>query len=179
MVYAIVDDALSLDFPLGVEREVFIRREDAERFIEEVRGDEPKVAEKLRIEERQLEAGGGVRLRYGWAAKNTSQNDKFLRVQSGTVTLTGPNGYSVTDSWAPGDASGWTSYTQTTGTAPNGKTVPIFETHKWTYFGFLPAGNYSLSVDLTVKSAVTDGWTSVTGTWLKVTNCPVTVNQGP
>ena len=102
MVYAIVDDALSLDFALGVEREVFIRREDAERFIEEVRGDEPKVAEKLRIEERQLEAGGGVRLRYGWAAKNTSQNDKFLRVQSGTVTLTGPNGYSVTDSWGSG-----------------------------------------------------------------------------
>jgi hypothetical protein len=31
---------------------------DAERFIEEVRGDEPKLGAKLRIEERELEAGG-------------------------------------------------------------------------------------------------------------------------
>ena len=37
---------------------LFIRREDAERFIEEVRGDEPEMATKLRIEERELEAGG-------------------------------------------------------------------------------------------------------------------------
>ena len=58
IVYAVVDDALSPDFPLGVELEVFIRREDAERFIEEVRGDEPEIAAKLRIEERELEAGG-------------------------------------------------------------------------------------------------------------------------
>ena len=50
--------ALSPDFPLGVDLEVFIRREDAERFIEEVRGHDPEVAAKLRIEERELEAGG-------------------------------------------------------------------------------------------------------------------------
>ena len=38
--------------------QVFIRREDAERFIEEVvGGDDPEVAAKLRIEERELEAG--------------------------------------------------------------------------------------------------------------------------
>jgi hypothetical protein len=43
IVYAVVDDALSPDFPLGVELEVFIGREDAERFIEEVRGDDPEV----------------------------------------------------------------------------------------------------------------------------------------
>jgi hypothetical protein len=34
------------------------RREDAERFIEEVRGDEPALAKALRVEERDLEAGG-------------------------------------------------------------------------------------------------------------------------
>jgi hypothetical protein len=34
---------------------VFIRREDAERFIDEVRGDGPNIAAKLRIEERELE----------------------------------------------------------------------------------------------------------------------------
>jgi hypothetical protein len=58
IVYRVVDDALSPDFPLGVELEVFIRREDAERFIEEVRGDDPGMAEKLRIEECELDAVG-------------------------------------------------------------------------------------------------------------------------
>ena len=58
IVYAVVDDALSPDFPLGDAVEGFVRREDAERFIEEVRGDEPELAAKLRIEERELEAGG-------------------------------------------------------------------------------------------------------------------------
>ena len=53
IVYAIVDDALSPDFPLGDSLEVFVRREDAERFVTEVRGDDPEVAEKLRIEERE------------------------------------------------------------------------------------------------------------------------------
>ena len=36
---------------------MFIRREDAERFLEEVRGDDPDVAAEMRIEERELEAG--------------------------------------------------------------------------------------------------------------------------
>jgi hypothetical protein len=36
-VYAVVDEALSPGFPLRVEFEVCVRREDAERFIEEVR----------------------------------------------------------------------------------------------------------------------------------------------
>jgi hypothetical protein len=51
IVYAVVDDALSPDFPLGNSLEVFIRREDAERFVEEVRGDDPELASYLRIEE--------------------------------------------------------------------------------------------------------------------------------
>ena len=41
-----------------VELEVFIGREDAERFIEEVRGDDPDMGRKPRIEEQELEAGG-------------------------------------------------------------------------------------------------------------------------
>ena len=44
-------------FPLGDSLDVFIRREDAERFIEEVRGDDPELASHPRIEERELEAG--------------------------------------------------------------------------------------------------------------------------
>ena len=57
IVYALVDDALSPDFPLGDAVEVFVRREDSERCIQEVRGDNPDVAAKLRVEERELEAG--------------------------------------------------------------------------------------------------------------------------
>ncbi len=34
--------------------ETFVRREEAERFIEEVRGDDPELASYLRIEEREL-----------------------------------------------------------------------------------------------------------------------------
>jgi hypothetical protein len=58
IVYAVVDNALSPDFALGDAVETFIRREDADRFIEEVRGDDPGIAAKLRAEERKLEAGG-------------------------------------------------------------------------------------------------------------------------
>ena len=43
---------------LGDSLGVFIRREDAKRFIEEVRGDDPELACHLRIKERELEAGG-------------------------------------------------------------------------------------------------------------------------
>ena len=55
-----MDDALSPDFPLGDAVEVFVRREDAERFIEEVRGDDPEAAGKLRIDERELDGVGGL-----------------------------------------------------------------------------------------------------------------------
>jgi hypothetical protein len=48
----------SFDHPLGDAVDTFIRREDAERFIEEVRHDDPGLASYLRIEERELEAGG-------------------------------------------------------------------------------------------------------------------------
>jgi hypothetical protein len=54
IVYAIVDEALSPDFPLGVEIEVFFRREDAERFVEEVWSDDPELASRLQIEERRF-----------------------------------------------------------------------------------------------------------------------------
>lgn len=58
IVYTIVDHALSPDLPLGVELEVFVRREDAERFIDEVRGEEPDLAINLLIEEREPRRAG-------------------------------------------------------------------------------------------------------------------------
>jgi hypothetical protein len=50
LVYAVVDAALSPGFLLGDSLEVFIRRENAERFIDEVRRDDPEAGVKLRIE---------------------------------------------------------------------------------------------------------------------------------
>jgi hypothetical protein len=44
LVYAVV----SAETEKAVE--LFVRREDAERFLEEVRGDDPKLAELLRLE---------------------------------------------------------------------------------------------------------------------------------
>jgi hypothetical protein len=57
IVYAVVDDSLTRHL-LGDSIDVFVRREDAEGFIEEIRGDDPELAKPLRIEERELEAGG-------------------------------------------------------------------------------------------------------------------------
>jgi hypothetical protein len=57
LVYAVADLRSSADHPLGDAVETFIRREDAERLIEEVRGDDPELASYLRIEERELDAG--------------------------------------------------------------------------------------------------------------------------
>jgi hypothetical protein len=42
----------------GKELAAFSSNRGRGRFIEEVRGDEPELAAKLRIEERELEAGG-------------------------------------------------------------------------------------------------------------------------
>lgn len=65
IVYAVVDETISPMSPLGNAIDVFLRREDAQRFIEEVDGDDPELAELLRIEERELGAGrrySGVKL---------------------------------------------------------------------------------------------------------------------
>jgi hypothetical protein len=58
IVHVIVNFRSSVDHRLGDAIETFVRREDAERFVEEVRGDDPELASYLRIEERELEAGG-------------------------------------------------------------------------------------------------------------------------
>jgi hypothetical protein len=56
IVYSIHLRSTSANHPFG--RETFSRREDAERFIEELRVEEPELARSLRIEEHELDAGG-------------------------------------------------------------------------------------------------------------------------
>jgi hypothetical protein len=58
LVYVVLDDRTAHSSPFGDAVKTFIRREYAERFITEVRSDDPELASYLRIEERQLEAGG-------------------------------------------------------------------------------------------------------------------------
>jgi hypothetical protein len=45
-------------FPVSDAVGGYVCREDAERFIEEIWGDEPELAKDVRVEERELEAGG-------------------------------------------------------------------------------------------------------------------------
>ena len=57
VAHVIRDERCSLDHSLGDAIEVLIRREDAERFLGEVRKDDPELARHLRIIERELDAG--------------------------------------------------------------------------------------------------------------------------
>jgi hypothetical protein len=56
IVYVILDARTSPDHPLGDAVETFLRREDAERFLAEVCGDDPELGSYLRIADRKLEA---------------------------------------------------------------------------------------------------------------------------
>jgi hypothetical protein len=58
IVYPVTDSSVSTTSPLGYAVETFLRREDAERFIEAVMRDDPELARNLRIEERELSASG-------------------------------------------------------------------------------------------------------------------------
>jgi hypothetical protein len=66
IVYAIVDSS-SPAHVLGDAVDVFVRREDAERFIEEVRGDDPEIASYGSRSASSRRAGGTRRdWRLGW-----------------------------------------------------------------------------------------------------------------
>jgi hypothetical protein len=54
VVFVIRDVRCSPDHPLGDAIDVLVRREDAERFLDEVRTDDPELARHLRIIERKL-----------------------------------------------------------------------------------------------------------------------------
>jgi hypothetical protein len=56
--YAVADNFALRDQPAGRLLDIFVRREDAEVFVEAVRGDEPELTSYPRIERSELEAGG-------------------------------------------------------------------------------------------------------------------------
>jgi len=57
LVYAVADDSLSKTFPLGDALEDYVRAART-RSSRRSEGDDPELAKPLRIEERELEAGG-------------------------------------------------------------------------------------------------------------------------
>jgi hypothetical protein len=58
IVFAVVDVSLSPTSPLGDAIDTFLRRDDVEQFIARVIRDDPQLAARLRVVERELEAGG-------------------------------------------------------------------------------------------------------------------------
>ena len=58
VLYAVIDDSLSPTSPVADSVDLFVRQEEAERFSEEVRGDDHEIATKLRVEERELDGSG-------------------------------------------------------------------------------------------------------------------------
>jgi hypothetical protein len=58
LFYAVIDDSLSPTFPLGRRARGLHPPRGRRTLHRGGRGDEPELAEDLRIEERELEAGG-------------------------------------------------------------------------------------------------------------------------
>jgi hypothetical protein len=119
-----------------------------------------------------------IRIKYGWGATTTSQLNTFLRVQSGSVTVTGGPTAVAPDVWGVGDATGWSAFFPQLLVLPGGgTTLNGWATKKYTVFGTLAPGTYTLNIVLTVNSNVPDGPGSTVkkGAWLTITNCPFTV----
>jgi hypothetical protein len=131
------------------------------------------------------ESGGlPVQLSFGWAALKTQQLNKFISVESGSLTLTDPSGNVVyQDSWGF-DATGWSAYTAIQVT-PNGTTFKSgWATNRHEQFGVLSNPNpgtdavYNLTMNWTLGTAsVNDGFGSYTGPIVQVTNCPILVHN--
>ena len=132
------------------------------------------------------ESGGlPVELKFGWAALQTQQLDKFLAVEDGSVTLTDPNGNIVfSEQWDPNNTSGWSPYAQTQITS-NGKTFyQGWGTQRFEEFGALsnpvPGSDatYRLSMTWELTKAVNDGFGSTPpGPIITLTNCPLIVHN--
>ena len=126
----------------------------------------------------QFSSTAPIRIRYGWGALQPSQLDKFLAVQSGTVTVRNSSGSPVvSDSWSEGDSSGWSPYFSATLTGwHGGATYDGWATLKHTVVGMLAPGTYTLDVNLRISKTVFDGFGSVPkGAWGLVSNCSFTV----
>ena len=131
------------------------------------------------------ESGGApVQLSFGWAALKTQQLDKFIALESGSLSLTDPSGNVVfRDAWG-GDMTGWSPYAATQVT-PNGTTFKSgWATQRHEPLGALSnpvAGTdaiYDLTMTWTLGSAsVNDGFGSYSGPIVQVTNCPIIVHN--
>jgi hypothetical protein len=69
---------------------VFIRREEAERFVEEVRGEDPELASYVRIEERERAA---MRWLERYLTQGSPRLQHFADVTASLATLLPPHGH--------------------------------------------------------------------------------------
>lgn len=131
------------------------------------------------------ESGGDpVQMTFGWAALHTNQLDKFIAVESGSVSLTDPDGNLVFhESWG-GDKTGWDAYTATQVTANGTNFKSGYGTRRHEQFGLLSNPNagtdavYNLTMDWELGSAVNDGFGAFgPGPIVQVTNCPIIVRN--
>ena len=89
IVYAVVDASLCPASPLGDSIDTFVRREDAERLIANVKRDDPQLASHLRVVERELEAGGRIDSNkvVGGQLQTPVRGSNSLKSTKGTLSL--------------------------------------------------------------------------------------------
>jgi len=126
-----------------------------------------------------------VRLKFGWGAQQSSQLDKFLRVEYGSVSLTDPSGHLVfSDAWDKSDTSGWSAYVATQLTRNGTSFIDGLSTSRVKLFGALSNPNpgtdavYNLTMDWELGSAVNDGLDAyLKGLIVQTTNRPIIVHN--
>jgi hypothetical protein len=131
------------------------------------------------------ESGGDpVQISFGWGALQPSQLDKFLASESGSITVTAPNGNTVfSDSWDSTDNSGWSAYAPATLTANGTTFVQGVATKRIEVVGALSnpvAGSdatYRVNMDWGLAKSVNDGFGSSKGPIVTLTNCPLIVRN--
>lgn len=137
------------------------------------------------------ESGGDpVQLKFGWAALQTGQLDKFISAEAGSVTLTDPSDDTVfSDSWG-GAPTGWEyPYLPATLTANGTSFVQGYGTRRLEQLGTLsnpiPGTDavYRLTMTWTLRKGVNDGFGAYPpGPIVQLVDCPITVrnyNAGP
>jgi len=128
-------------------------------------------------------------MKFGWGAQKAVQLNKFLSVESGSISFTDPSGNPVfSDAWG-GDATGWGPYVSTQLTRNGTTFIDGLSTGRVEPFGLLSNPNpgtdaiYNLTMTWGLGSAVNDGLGAYgPAPIVQVTNCPIIVrnyNSGP
>ena len=117
----------------------------------------------------------GNYLRIGWGTITEAQSYNFLAAQSGTLSITGPNG-SQSWTWAAGNTANWTvpALVSAPGNQLNGG-KPIWFTGAFFQVNLAP-GSYTISANLAINKTVQDGGGAIkAGSWFTTSACSLVV----